>query len=115
MNEDDIYALLSSLAEGRVYPYVAPLGSDGKPSVSPPWIIFSIVDDVSADVLCGQAESRVSIQVDVYSSTIAEARTIRNMALDALQVLKPESIVKTPGYEPDLRYHRATLEFQVTV
>ena len=55
MNEDNIYALLSSLAEGRVYPYVAPLGSDGKPSVSPPWIIFSIVDDVSADVLCGQA------------------------------------------------------------
>ncbi|MEQ5456351.1 hypothetical protein ABN299_19600 [Escherichia coli] len=38
MNEDNIYALLSPLAEGRVYPYVAPLGSDGKPSVSPPWI-----------------------------------------------------------------------------
>jgi hypothetical protein len=67
VNEDNIYALLS-LAEGRVYPYVAPLGSDGKPSVSPPWIIFSIVDDVSADVLCGQAESRVSVQVDVYST-----------------------------------------------
>ncbi|MEE6802602.1 hypothetical protein Q0Q01_30730, partial [Escherichia coli O8:H10] len=63
----------------------------------------------------GQAESAVSVQVDVYSSTITEARTIRDMALDALQVLKPESIVKTPGYEPDLRYHRATLEFQVTV
>ncbi|ASQ76923.1 tail completion protein gp17 [Enterobacter hormaechei] len=115
MNEDNIYALLSPLAEGRVYPYVAPLGSDGKPSVSPPWIIFSIVDDVSADVLCGQAESSVSVQVDVYSSTITEARAIRNMALDAVQVLKPGNIVKTPGYEPDLRYHRATLEFQVTV
>lgn len=115
MNEDNIYALLSPLAEGRVYPYVAPLGSDGKPSVSPPWIIFSIVDDVSADVLCGQAESSVSVQVDVYSSTITEALAIRNMALDAVQVLKPGNIVKTPGYEPDLRYHRATLEFQVTV
>lgn len=115
MTEDDLYPLLATLAGGQVYPYVAPLGSDGKPSVSPPWVIFSIITDVAADVLCGQAESAVSVQVDVYSSTIAEARTIRNMALDALQVLKPESIVKTPGYEPDLRYHRATLEFQVTI
>lgn len=55
------------------------------------------------------------MQVDVYSSTITEARTIMNLALDALQVLKPAGIVKTTGYEPDLRYHRATLEFQVTV
>ena len=59
MNEDNIYALLSPLAEGRVYPYVAPLGSDGKPSVSPPWIIFSIVDDVSVDVLCGQNSQKL--------------------------------------------------------
>lgn len=29
MTEDDIYTLLSSLADGRVYPYVVPLGSDG--------------------------------------------------------------------------------------
>ena len=111
MTEEDLYPLLAPLAGGQVYPY----GSDGKPSVSPPWVTFSIITDVAADVLCGQAESAVSVQVDVYSSTIAEASTIRNMALDALQVLKPESIVKTPGYEPDLRYHRATLEFQVTV
>ena len=46
MTEDDLYPLLEPLAGGQVYPYVAPLGSDGKPSVSPPWIIFSIVDDV---------------------------------------------------------------------
>lgn len=115
MTEDDLYPLLASLAGGQVYPYVVPLGSTGQPSVSPPWVIFSIITDVVSDVLCGQAESAVSVQVDVYSSTITEARRIRDMALDALQVLKPESVVKTPGYETDLRYHRATLEFQVTV
>ncbi|WP_405125383.1 DUF3168 domain-containing protein (plasmid) [Pseudomonas marginalis] len=115
MTEDDLFPLLASLAGGQVYPYVAPLGSDGNPSIAPPWVIFSLVSDVAADVLCGQAESAVSVQIDVYSSTITEARTIRNMALDALQVLKPENIVKTPGYEPDLHYHRATLEFQVIV
>ncbi|HFR4563168.1 TPA: DUF3168 domain-containing protein [Enterobacter sichuanensis] len=114
MNEDNIYALLSSLAEGRVYPYVAPLGSDGKPSVSPPWIIFSIVDDVSADVLCGQAESRVSVQVDVYSTTITESRALRELALASLKPLNPTEVVKIPGYEPDYRLYRATLDFKVT-
>ena len=114
MNEDNIYALLSSLAEGRVYPYVAPLGSDGKPSVSPPWIIFSIVDDVSVDVLCGQAESRVSVQVDVYSTSIAESRSLRDLALASLKPLNPTEVVKIPGYESDYRLYRATLDFKVT-
>ena len=36
MTEDDLYDLLSSLADGRVYPYVVPLGSDGLPAVSTP-------------------------------------------------------------------------------
>ncbi len=31
MTEDDLYDLLSTLADGRVYPYVVPLGSDGLP------------------------------------------------------------------------------------
>ena len=114
MNEDNIYALLSTLAEGQVYPYVAPLGSDGKPSVSPPWIIFSIVDDVSADVLCGQAESRVSVQVDVYSTSIAESRSLRDLVLASLKPLNPTEVVKIPGYEPDYRLYRATLDFKVT-
>lgn len=33
MTEDNIYPLLSSLADGRVYPYVVPLEKDGSPSV----------------------------------------------------------------------------------
>jgi hypothetical protein len=114
VNEDNIYALLSTLAEGRVYPYVAPLGSDGKPSVTPPWIIFSIVDDVSADVMCGQAESRVSVQVDVYSTTIKESRSLRDLALSSLKPLNPTEVVKIHGYEPDRRLYRATLDFKVT-
>lgn len=65
MTEDDLYLLLRPLAGGQVYPYVAPLGSDGQPSISPPWVIFSLISDVTADVLCGQAESGISVQVDV--------------------------------------------------
>jgi hypothetical protein len=46
MTEDDLYDLLSPLADGRVYPYVVPLGSDGLPDVPAPYIIFSIPTDV---------------------------------------------------------------------
>ncbi|EPC3783315.1 MULTISPECIES: tail completion protein gp17 [Citrobacter] len=115
MTEDDIYPFLAPLASGNVYPYVAPLGDDGQPSISPPWVIFSIISDVSADVLCGQAESGISVQVDVYALTISEAREIRDMALHAVKPLNPTNVTKTPGYEPDKRYYRSSLEFQITV
>lgn len=61
MTEDNLYLLLKPLAGGQVYPYVAPLGSDGQPSISPPWVIFSLISDVTADVLCGQAESGITL------------------------------------------------------
>ena len=115
MTEDDLYLLLKPLAGGQVYPYVAPLGSDGKPSISPPWLIFSLISEVATDVFCGHAESGISVQVDVYSLTLKEARSLREMALQAVNPLNPTNISKTPGYEPGSRYYRMTLEFQVTV
>ncbi len=113
MTEADLYPLLSQLADGQVYPYVAPLSDDGQPSISPPWVIVSLVSDVSTDVLCGQAESRVSVQIDVYSLTIEEAKAISDDALNAVKPLKPGNISKMRGYEPDHHLYRYTLEFQV--
>ena len=88
MNEDDIYAFPR---QGRVYPYVAPLGSDGKPSVSPPRIIFpsSMMFPLTC---CVAAESRVSIQVDAYSTSIKEARALVEDALVALRPLNPTEV-----------------------
>lgn len=40
MREATLYSLLSQLAGGQVYPYVVPL-TEGKPAVSPPWLVFS--------------------------------------------------------------------------
>ena len=58
MREATLYSLLSQLAGGQVYPYVVPL-TEGKPAVSPPWLVFSVVSDTASDVLDGQAESRI--------------------------------------------------------
>lgn len=115
MTEEDLYPLLAPLADGKVYPYIVPLGADGQPSVTLPWIIFSIISDVSSDVLSGQAEAAISVQIDVYALDIVEARNLREQALQAVKSFHPTGISRTPGYESDSHYHRATLEFHVTV
>ncbi|KNG35684.1 hypothetical protein WR11_20330, partial [Escherichia coli] len=51
MTEADLYPHLAHLAGGQVYPYVVPL-LDGRPSVALPWVVFSLISSVSADVGC---------------------------------------------------------------
>ncbi|EMM7533032.1 tail completion protein gp17 [Citrobacter braakii] len=113
MSEADIFPLLKLLAGGRVYPYVVKLNAQGEPAVSPPWLVFSLVTHVDSDVLCGQAESALTVQVDVYSKTIDEAATIRMQAQQALKPLAPVNINRTSGYEQDTKLYRATLEVQI--
>lgn len=113
MTEDDIYALLAPLADGRVYPYVVPLGSDDLPAVAAPYIIFSIPTDVAGDVFCGQAESTLHIQIDVWAETNDEARALRLEALSRLEVLSPTEVTKIPGYDTTTHLHRAMLEITV--
>ncbi len=81
MREATLYSLLSQLAGGQVYPYVVPL-TEGKPAVSPPWLVFSVVSDTASDVLDGQAESRITVQIDVWATVPDDADNIREQALD---------------------------------
>ena len=110
----DVYPHLAHLAGGQVYPYVVPL-LDGRPSVALPWVVFSLISSVSADVMGGQAESSVSVQIDVYAGTVTQARQIRQDAREAIMLLAPGSVSEMQDYIPENRCYRATLEFQVTV
>ncbi|ENB6194923.1 hypothetical protein ABHJ82_004894, partial [Escherichia coli] len=67
----------------------------------------------ASDVLDGQAESRITVQIDVWATVPDDADDIREQALDAVRQLAPSVISKTQGYDPDSRLSRATLEFQV--
>lgn len=91
MTEADLYPHLAHLAGGQVYPYVVPL-LDGRPSVALPWVVFSLISSVSADVMGGQAESSVSVQIDVYAGTVTQARQIRQDAREAIMLLAPASV-----------------------
>lgn len=115
MTEDDIYALLSPLAGGQVYPYVVPLNQTGDPDINPPWIVFSLPSEVSSDTFCGPSETSITIQVDVYAKRIKDARELRDLAVDLLSPLGMESLNKFAGYEPENQLHRATLEASIIV
>lgn len=113
MTEDDIFSLIGALADGQVYTYVVPLNAQGEPSVAPPWITFTLVDQVYGDTLCGPAEENSALQVDVYSRTVDEARALREQVTGALAPLKFTQMSKTGGYEPDTGLRRATLEVHI--
>ncbi|ERK18615.1 hypothetical protein L579_1939 [Pantoea sp. AS-PWVM4] len=113
MTESQIYSLIGDLADGQVYPYVVPLNPQGEPSVSPPWVVFTVVSEVFGDTLCGPAEENGTLQVDVYALTTDEARSIREQVAVVLGPLQFTQLNKTNGYETDTGLYRATLEIQI--
>jgi hypothetical protein len=113
MTEADVYALIGALADGQVYPGVVPLNSQGEQAVAPPWVIFTLVDQVYGDTLCGPAEEDTALQVDVYASSVDEARALREEAIAVLTPLGFTRMSKTGGYEPDTGLRRATVEVHV--
>lgn len=113
MIEADVYALIGALADGQVYPDVVPLNPQGQPSVAPPWITFTLVDQVYGDTMCGPAEEDTALQVDVYSLTVDESRSLREQVIAALMPLGFMQMSKTGGHEPDTGLRRATLEVHI--
>jgi len=113
MTEADVYTLIKTLAGGQVYPDIVPLNQQGQPAVEPPWITFTLVDQVYGDTLCGPAEENSALQVDVYSRTVDEARALREQVIASLMPLGFTQMSKTGGYEQDTGLRRATLEVHV--
>jgi hypothetical protein len=113
MTEADAYALLGALADGQVYPDVVPLNSQGEPAIAPPWVIFTLVVQTYGDTFCGPAEENTSLQIDVYASSVDEARALREEAIAALTPMGFTRLSKTGGYEPETGLRRATFEVHI--
>lgn len=113
MTEADIKPLLKPLVNGQAYPYVVKLTAEGKPAVSPPWIVYSLPSDTASDVFCGQAETESLIQVDIYADTIDEASALRIRAKAAIEIFSPAEVRMFKEYEPDTGLYRASFEFKV--
>lgn len=106
--ESELYNSLSNFIDGRIYPSVAPIGTET------PYLVFIVPSKVNGDVLCGQAEKRISIQIDIYDKSLFKANELLGDALELLSHLEPESVIELSGYEPDTELHRATVEFSIT-
>ncbi|AKJ41552.1 DUF3168 domain-containing protein [Pragia fontium] len=107
MIEETIYQALKSLAEGNVYLSVAPLGA------VPPYLIYSVPTKRRADVLTGQSESYLSIQIDAYDLTLMSVTYLIEEALRHLKYLAPTDISEFSVYESETNLHRRTAEFRV--
>lgn len=110
MTEADLAPLLKPLVAGRAYPYVVKLNALGEPAIPPPWIVYSLINESPADVLCGQAETANNIQIDVYALSIDEARSLRESALTALKPFGLTQIHKLQNYESDTKLFRAMFD-----
>lgn len=113
MTEADIYSLIGALADGQVYPDVAPLNTSGEPAIAPPWVTFTLISQVYGDTLSCLAEESSTLQVDVYAVDVDEAREVREQVIAALTPLQFTQLSKTGGYEPETGLRRATLEMQI--
>ncbi|MCM4288558.1 methyl-accepting chemotaxis protein, partial [Escherichia coli] len=69
------------LAGGQVYPYVVPL-LDGRPSVALPWVVFSLISSVSADVMGGEAMTTVIKTMDDIADSTQRIGTITSLIND---------------------------------
>ncbi|HDI3023514.1 TPA: DUF3168 domain-containing protein [Cronobacter turicensis] len=107
MTEADIYQRLSVLAGGKVFPYVAPQGTVA------PWVVFLLPSSVREDVFCGPAEKASSVQVNVWATSIDDARALREQVKSALADLHPVGLNEMSDYEHDTALYCAMLEVQI--
>ncbi len=107
MTEAEAYMLLAPLADGQVYPFIAPQG------VPAPYVVFILPSTQYDDVLSGQSASATSLQVDIYASSIDEARALRQQVRNLVESVSPVNLLELQDYEPDTKLYRATLEVQI--
>ncbi|NBJ36746.1 hypothetical protein GE191_24150, partial [Serratia fonticola] len=72
-----------------------------------------VPDENRSDVFCGNAETAYMVQIDVYASSIDEAKALRQQAEAAVTVLSPAEVHLFSGHEPETGLFRASFEFRV--
>ncbi|WP_038913629.1 hypothetical protein [Dickeya zeae] len=114
MIEDDIYPLLGKLANGRVYAYVIPFCHYHSTHLKHPFILFSLNQEDNYDAAQKPTSQLISISVDCYASTVAEARALREQAKIALTILKPNKSIEYNDFDVEYEKFRMTLEITLS-
>lgn len=117
MIEDDIFSTLalntgiSALVATRIYPTIAP------ETVTPSFIVYTRVTTNPVNSLVGtNALKNPLFQIDVYSRTHQQARSLGILIREAILAATPFSAVwrdTRDDYEPDTKLYRVSLDFSI--
>ncbi|WP_144149352.1 DUF3168 domain-containing protein [Paraburkholderia sp. BCC1884] len=109
--ESIVDAALAALADGRVYPDVAPAGA------VKPYIVYQGVGGVDETTLDGpDTLQNCRMQIAVWSTTRAEAATIMQeirQAMTAAPVLGTPIGAPVPDYESDTKLYGSRLDVSI--
>ena len=111
--ESDLFALLSPLAGGRVFPDVAPL------STARPYVIYQQIGGEAVNYTDDAAPNRqhALMQISVWSDGRLQANTLARQIEDALRgaaafQARPDGALRT-DHEPDLNLYGASQDFSI--
>lgn len=107
MIETKIHNALSSLCNGQVYPLIADEKAES------PYIVYTLVSDVRGDVLCGLAESRYTIQIDVYHHLYDDLIILKDNIISKLEILSIYKTNSITSYESETKLFRAMIEISI--
>lgn len=103
----DAVQSLNGLAQGRVYPHIAPHGT------LYPYITYMVPSTPVDDVFCGHGPEGPAVQVDCWSESLLEALQLREAVEEALAPLQGSELLKLEDRDTDTGAFRATLELRV--
>jgi hypothetical protein len=110
MIQQDIYAALSAVAGGRVFPNVAPH------NVQKPYLVYQRVAGVPENTLADSAPiHNTRIQIDCYDTSYSKALTLADAVKAALLAssINHVLLLEQDQFEFDALLHRVILDFSI--
>jgi len=107
MIEKDLFLALQSVTP-RVYPMKMP------DDALFPLIVYTVVSDNANQATNGNLTSRtVRFQVDIYSKSYGEAKSLKDLVISKVVGLRGGSISAQDLYEDELELHRQLIDFSI--
>ena len=110
MIQQDLFAALSTLAGGRVFPNIAPN------NVQKPYVVYARISSAPANTLAdGAPVENTRLQVDCFDTSYAAAVTLA-MAVKAAMTSSAIThllLLEQDQFEPEALLHRVILDFSI--
>lgn len=110
MIQEQLFTALATVADGRVFPNVAPN------NVARPYVVYTRVASTPENTLAdGAPVENTRFQIDCFASTYASAVSLSESVKSAMKAssLTNLLLLEQDQFEPDALLHRVILDFSV--